>query len=70
MPAQICQDRVDHEMTFTFTSDRDENWRQVVTLNQHNWFYLQNIDVGLIASYECSSCNLNPRDRQVFLITK
>ena len=49
MPAQICQDRVDHEMTFTFTSDRDENWRQVVTLNQHNWFYLQNIDVGCVA---------------------
>ena len=43
--AQRNQDRVNYEMTFTFTSDQDENWRQVVTLNQQNWFDLQKIEV-------------------------
>ena len=42
---ESSQDIANVEMTFTFTSDQDENWRQVVTLNQQNWFDLQKIEV-------------------------
>ena len=46
--AQRNQDRVKNRMTFTFTSDQDENRRQVVTFDQQNWFDLQQIEVGII----------------------
>lgn len=44
--AKRNQNRVNYDMTFTFTSDQDENWRKVVTLNQENWFDLQKIEVS------------------------
>lgn len=39
------QDRVSYDMTFTFTSDQDENWNHVIHLDQNNWFNLQSVQV-------------------------
>ena len=46
--AERDQDRATYNMTFTFTSDQDENWVKSIHLNRDNWFDLQTLKVNWI----------------------
>lgn len=43
--AERNQDRVTYAMTFQFKSDQDASWSKALTIDQDNWFDLQEVEV-------------------------